>query len=246
MNNSYERFAEVYDELMTDIPYDEYVQWISEFAPADQFPKLLDIGCGTGTLAFMLHQAGYQVSGIDLSEEMLAVASARFEEMGISIPLFAMSMDELDGFEQLDVAIIPIDSINYVTEQQKVFETLQRIYASLRHGGQLFFDVHSLFKMDEIFLEGPFTYDDGEIAYVWHTEPGEFEHSVYHQMTFFVQTENGLFERFDEEHFQRTFSFTQFEKWLKEIGFSQVEVTADWTMEAPIEENERIFIRAVK
>lgn len=246
MNNSYERFAEVYDELMTDIPYDAYVQWITQFAPVDQFPKLLDIGCGTGTLAFMLHQAGYQVSGIDLSEEMLAVASARFEEMGISIPLFAMSMDELDGFEQLDVAIIPIDSINYVTEQQKVFETLQRIYASLRDGGQLFFDVHSLFKMDEIFLEGPFTYDDGEITYVWHTEPGEFEHSIYHQMTFFVQTENGLFERFDEEHYQRTFNVTQFEKWLKEIGFSQVDVTADWTMEAPSEESERIFIRAVK
>lgn len=246
MSNSYERFAEVYDELMTDIPYDEYVQWITRFAPVTQYPKLLDIGCGTGTLALLLHQAGYEVSGLDLSEEMLAVASARLEAMGISIPLYAMSMDELEGFEQMDVAIIPIDSINYVTDEQKVYETLQRIYDSLRDGGQLFFDVHSLFKMNEIFLDGPFTYDDGEITYVWHTEPGEFEHSIYHQMTFFVQTENGLFERFDEEHFQRTFNFTQFENWLKEIGFSQIDITADWTTEAPSEKNERIFIRAVK
>lgn len=244
--NSYERFAEVYDELMTDIPYAQYVEWISRFAPATQYKNLLDIGCGTGTLACLLHEAGYNVTGIDLSEDMLAVASARMAANGISMPLYAMSMDELDGFDNVDVAIIPIDSINYVKEEANVFETLKRIYESLRNGGQLFFDVHSLFKMDTIFLDGPFTYDDGEITYVWHTEPGDFDHSVYHQMTFFVQTENGLFERFDEEHFQRTFALKQYETWLKELGFTSVEVTSDWSDEAPHDESERIFIRAVK
>lgn len=244
--NSYERFAEVYDELMTDIPYAQYVEWISRFAPATQYKNLLDIGCGTGTLACLLHEAGYNVTGIDLSEDMLSVASARMNANGISMPLYAMSMDELDGFDNLDVAIIPIDSINYVKEEANVFETLKRIYESLRDGGQLFFDVHSLFKMDSIFLDGPFTYDDGEITYVWHTEPGDFEHSVYHQMTFFVQTENGLFERFDEEHFQRTFAIEQYEAWLTELGFTSVEVTSDWSDEAPHDESERIFIRAVK
>lgn len=244
--NSYERFAEVYDELMTDIPYAQYVEWISRFAPATQYKNLLDIGCGTGTLACLLHEAGYNVTGIDLSEDMLAVASARMNANGISMPLYAMSMDELDGFDNLDVAIIPIDSINYVKEEANVFETLKRIYESLRDGGQLFFDVHSLFKMESIFLDGPFTYDDGEITYVWHTEPGDFEHSVYHQMTFFVQTENGLFERFDEEHFQRTFAIKQYEAWLTELGFTSVEVTSDWSDEAPHDESERIFIRAVK
>lgn len=244
--NSYERFAEVYDELMTDIPYGQYVQWITRHAPATQFKQLLDIGCGTGTLASLLHAEGYQVSGIDLSEDMLAVASARMAANGITMPLFAMSMDEIEGFDGLDVAIIPIDSINYVKDEANVMETLKRIYASLRDGGQLFFDVHSLFKMDEIFLDGPFTYDDGELTYVWHTEPGEFEHSVYHQMTFFVQTAGDLFERFDEEHFQRTFAIGQYEQWLKEIGFTSVEISADWTDEAPHDESERIFIRAVK
>lgn len=246
MQNNYERFAEVYDELMMDVPYGDFLQWVQMYAPAKDFSNLLDIGCGTGKLALMLDEAGYHVSGVDLSEDMLAIASERMESAGAKIPLYAMSMDELDGFENMDVAIIPIDSINYVAEQENVYETLKRVYDSLRRGGQLFFDVHSLFKMDELFLDGPFTFDDGDITYIWHTEPGEHAHSVYHQMTFFVTAKNGLFERFDEEHFQRTFAPEQYAQWLKEIGFSQVFITADWCDEAPTEESERVFIRAIK
>ena len=113
-------------------------------------------------------------------------------------------------------------------------------------GGQLFFDVHSLFKMDEIFYTSPFTYDDGKITYIWHTEQGEYDHSVYHQMCFFVAMENGLYERFDEEHFQRTFAPEKYVQWLAKIGFSDVTVTSDWSEEAPLDESERVFIRAVK
>lgn len=244
--SSYERFAEVYDALMTDIPYAEYVEWVRHHAPSNQYPKLLDIGCGTGVLGLLFADAGYEVSGLDLSEEMLSVAAARFAEAGLHVPLYCMSMHELDGFEGLDVLTIAIDSLNYLTDEEAVVETLQRCYKALLDGGQLFFDVHSLFKMDEIFLDGPFTYDDGEITYIWHTEPGEFPHSVYHQMTFFVGTNTGLFERFDEEHFQRTFAPMQYVEWLKKIGFSIVEVTADFTTNAPSEDSERIFIRAVK
>ena len=246
MNSSYERFAFVYDELMGDIPYDQYVNWVKTNAPSQQYPKLLDIGCGTGTLSLFFHQEGYDVSGIDLSEDMLAVAYERLQANGVTLPLFTMSMDELEGFDELDVVTIPIDSINYLAKTDAVIETLKRIFASLREGGQLFFDVHSLYKMDHIFMEGPFTYDDGDIAYVWHTEPGEEEHSIFHEMTFFVKEESGLFERFDEEHFQRTFPVELYVKWLQEIGFTQVEVTADWTEKSPTEESERIFIRAVK
>ena len=244
--SSYLSFAYIYDELMTDLPYDEYVEWVMMHASAGEYPTLLDIGCGTGNLALEFDAAGYNVTGVDLSEDMLTIANARTEAAGKSIPYFAMSMDELEGFEDIDVAVIPIDSINYVTEEKAVYETLCRVYGALREGGQLFFDVHSLFKMDEIFMDGPFTYDDGHVTYIWHTEPGEHEHSVYHQLCFFVEGQEGLYERFDEEHFQRTFAPEQYAAWLKDIGFSEVHMTADWLPEAPNEESERIFIRAVK
>lgn len=244
---SYERFAEVYDELMQDIPYDKYVEWIKKHAPSSQYPKLLDVGCGTGTLSLLFHKAGYMVSGVDLSEEMLSIANNRMKSAGVDIPFYAMSMDELEGFSNLDVVVIPIDSINYLYDEKAVVETLRRIFDVLCNGGQLFFDVHSLFKMDSIFLEGPFTYDDGNITYIWYTEQGEFEHSVYHQLTFFVKDESScLFERFEEEHFQRTFSVETYVKWLKDVGFSEVVISSDWSDQYPTDESERIFIQAIK
>ncbi|TSI03402.1 class I SAM-dependent methyltransferase [Lysinibacillus sp. BW-2-10] len=246
MNNSYERFAYIYDQLMQDVPYDQYLQWIQQNAPSEQYPKLLDIGCGTGTLSLCLHRAGYRVTGIDLSEEMLTVANNRFQEAGVAIPLVAMSMDQLDGFSEIDVACIPIDSINYLHDESAVVETLKRVYGLLRKGGKIFFDVHSLYKMDHIFMNSPFTYDDGDITYVWFTEEGDDNHSVYHQMTFFVKEESGLFERFDEDHFQRTFPVETYVKWLKEIGFTEIIVTADWEESEPTDESERIFIQAIK
>ncbi len=244
--SSYGRFAEVYDKLMTDIPYDEYIRWITTFAPAKEYKKLLDIGCGTGVMAEKFAAHGFEVSGLDLSEEMLMIASQRFMEQKIDIPLFCMSMDELEGFRNLDVVTIPIDSINYLKHKEAVQQTLSRIYQALRQGGQLFFDVHSLFKMDEIFMESPFTYDDGQITYLWVTEPGEEPHSVHHDMVFYVQQENGLYDRFEEYHYQRTFEITTYLEMLHQAGFSDITVTADFSTEQPTEESERIFFRAVK
>lgn len=245
--SSYVRFAEVYDILMQDVPYHDYVEWVKKYAPSEQYPKLLDIGCGTGTLTLKFFHAGYNVSGIDLSEEMLSIANERVSKDGISIPFFQMSMDELEGFHQYDVITIPIDSINYLEDGQSVQETFQRVYEALRKGGQFFFDVHSLYKMNEIFMQSPFSYDDGNILYVWDTDEGEEEYSIYHQLTFFVKyDESNLYERFDEEHFQRTFPVEYYEEWLYQVGFSHVEITADFKDENPKFDSERIMIRAVK
>lgn len=245
--NRYGRFAEIYDVLMEDIPYEKYVEWVARYAPSAEYPRLLDIGCGTGTLSILFSKAGYQVSGIDISDSMLAVAEERADELHLSIPFYQMSMDELEGFWNVDVAVIPIDSINYLEDERQVKKTFKRIFSALRDGGQLFFDVHSLYKMDEIFLQSPFTYDDGEIVYLWTTEKGDAEHSVVHDITFFVLDDaTDLYERFDEVHVQRTFPVEMYEAWLKEAGFSRVYMTADWEDKFPDEKSERIFIRAVK
>lgn len=244
--SSYTEFASVYDELMTDIPYDLYVEKVLNACKQPAGKSLLDIGCGTGVLSSKFADAGFKVQAVDLSEQMLTMAQQRFAKKQQQIPLFCMSMSELNGFEEIDVAVIAIDSLNYLSEKQEVIDTFEAVYSSLKKGGHFFFDVHSLFKMDELFLDGPFTFENEDLAYIWHTEAGEVPHSVHHDLTFFVKTEDDLYERFEEEHFQRTYSENQYVAWLKEQGFASISVVADWTNQSPSDSSERVFFHAIK
>lgn len=79
---SYERFAYLYDELMKDAPYDQWVSYVQNILVKYDVKagKLLDLACGTGELSVRFAQQGFDVTGIDLSEDMLSVAQAKAEE----------------------------------------------------------------------------------------------------------------------------------------------------------------------
>ncbi|MFJ7933592.1 class I SAM-dependent DNA methyltransferase [Sporosarcina sp. NPDC096371] len=246
MNHSYTEFAAVYDELMTDIPYDAYVELLDEAAGGIAGKRVLDIGCGTGLLSVKLAKQGAQVTGIDLSADMLAVAEKRARALSLPVQFIEQPMQQLTGFTGYDVAVIAIDSLNYLAEKEDVCATFRHIHASLAVGGTLVFDVHSTFKTDVIFMEGPFTFDNDRIAYIWEVEEGEHPHSVYSELAFFVQEANGLYRRFNEVHNQRTFEVHDYVDMLMEAGFSVERIFADWEDEPPHEECERVFFQVRK
>ncbi|SEM48708.1 Methyltransferase domain-containing protein [Paenisporosarcina quisquiliarum] len=243
--STYEQFAYIYDSLMSDIPYNKYAEWVQQYAPVTTSKKLVDIGCGTGVLSNHFAKAGYEVTGVDLSDSMLTVAQNRSFENGTNISFICQSMADLEGVNEVDVAVIAIDSINYLETLEEVEQTFKRLFEALNPSGQLFFDVHSLYKMDVIYPSGPFTYEDEEVAYIWHTEPGEENHSIYHDITFFVRDESGYYERFEESHYQRTYSVETFKTLLETVGFSSVNVRDD-IFGKSIGEVDRWFIHAVK
>lgn len=242
----YDQFANIYDALMSDIPYDRYAEWVQQNAPESSGNRLLDVGCGTGVLSVQFAKAGYDVVGLDLSESMLTIAQNRSIENNTSITFICQSMTEMDGIDGIDVAVIAIDSLNYVETLDDVVQTFKQIFEALVSGGQLFFDVHSLYKMDEIYPNGPFTYEDEQVAYIWHTEQGEEKHSIYHDITFFVRDDSGYYERFEESHYQQTYPIETYVKLLETIGFSSVSISTSVFGEQNEEEVERYFIQAVK
>lgn len=246
MNRSYSEFASVYDELMTEIPYDTYAQLIELAANGIAGKKILDIGCGTGLLSVKLATLGGDVTGIDLSADMLSVAKNRAGALKAPITFIEQSMQRLEGFSNFDVAVIAIDSLNYVADRGEVIQTLQNVYNSLAVGGVLLFDVHSTFKTDIIFMESPFTFDNERISYIWETEEGDNPHSVYSELTFFIRNADGLYSRFDEVHYQRTFPVQEYVDMLTNVGFSIERIFADWGDEPPQTESERIFFQVRK
>lgn len=245
---SYQHFALLYDELMMDAPYDNWLQLVMKNIKkyGNGGKRLLDLGCGTGTLSIPLSIQGYNVTGIDLSEEMLAIAQTKSMEAGVQISFFQQDMKELEGFEPFDVIGIFCDSLNYLRTEQDVEDTFKNIYDHLIPGGILLFDVHSIYKIESIFIDQTYFSNEEEISYIWNCTRGEQPHSVEHDLTFFVKENDYSYYRYDEVHYQRTFEIDTYRQWLENAGFEIMEVSADFTEEKPTDKSERIFFTAKK
>jgi SAM-dependent methyltransferase len=245
---TYNRFAYLYDQLMNDVPYERWVQFLEDVFQKYEMlqPSILDIGCGTGTLPISLAKLNYSISGVDLSEEMLSVAMAKAEIEKVNIPFFQQNMVELEGFDQLDCVTIFCDSLNYLETEDQVKQTFIRVNESLKANGLFLFDVHSPYKIEEIFGEETFFIDDAELSLVWSCTQGEHPLSVEHDLVFFMKEENrDLYERFEEYHNQRTFPINTYKSMLNQTGFEVKEIIADFD-ETVDDTSERIFFIAMK
>ena len=248
---AYGKFANIYDELMQDIPYDQWVAFVKDIKEQNGINgafSILDVACGTGELSIRFAKEGWDVKGVDLSESMLAVAYEKSVDNKVSIPFYEQNMTELSGFEPQDCVAIFCDSLNYLHTEEEIIQTFRAVHESLKDGGLFLFDVHSIFKMSRVFMNATFTLMEEHVSYIWNCYPGEHPNSVEHDLSFFVQTtdESNLYERFDETHHQRTFSKEIYEKWLTDAGFLIEAIYGDEPFNPYFEECERIFFVAKK
>lgn len=240
----YQHFSSVYDQLMDDAPYDEWLSYTRDyFKPG---ASVLDLGCGTGTFTIELAKNGFQVQGADISLDMLTIADEKARSANLQIPFVRQDMRMLEGFQELDGVTIFCDGLNYLHGEDDVTQTFKRIFQALRSGGELLFDVHSPYKMEEIFNNQMYGENGEDVSYIWFSEQGDAPLSVHHIMTFFKLNDAGTYDRFDEEHYQRTFGPDQYERMLRLSGFSDVVMTSAFGREDIKEESDRIFFRAKK
>ncbi|MFT4412707.1 class I SAM-dependent DNA methyltransferase [Fredinandcohnia humi] len=241
---SYGQFAYIYDELMKDVDYDLWVAFLQEKAKQfsqGNFSRVLDLACGTGEISVKLANEGYEVVGIDLSEDMLAVANSKAVDAGKKIEFYQQNMVEVSGLLPFDIVTIFCDSLNYLQSEEEVQKTFKNVYNQLKSDGLFMFDVHSLYKMEHIFLNGPFVSNDEEVSYIWNCYEGPFPYSVEHDLSFFVQNEHSPdYQRFEEIHIQRTFPIEQYKSWLVEAGFEILDISADFQSEVS-DTSERIL-----
>ncbi|WP_237418575.1 class I SAM-dependent DNA methyltransferase [Halobacillus litoralis] len=241
---SYRDMARVYDRLMEDAPYSSWVSFTKDQMHHHGITgsRILDVGCGTGEITHRLDQEGYQMTGVDLSEEMLAVAQQKNPRS--SIQWLKQDMTELEFPVSFDTVISYCDVFNYLQEPEQVKASFNRVHAALEEGGLFLFDVHSIDHIQRDLSGSTFAevYDD--LSYVWFCDPGEKENSIVHDLTFFIQ-EGAGYHRFDEVHDQQGFELRDLKAWLEEAGFSFQGVYADFSTE-PDAEGDRWLIACTK
>lgn len=232
---TYQAFAKLYDELMYDQPYDQWAAITMKFAGSTD--RVLDVACGTGSVVSLLPVTMHRV-GIDLSEEMLAIAN----EKDPAVHLLVQNMVEMDIGETFDVITCYCDSLNYLTTLDDVQQFFHHVKAHLASDGTFIFDVHSVWKMQHLFNGQTYSDETDDVTYIWNAISGEEENSVWHEMSFFVNVENDIYQRFDETHYQKTFHPDIYIKLLENAGLEAVQQFADFNMDdVNLSNAERIF-----
>lgn len=244
---SYESFAYLYDRLMDEAPYDKWLAFFERAVEEYDVGKqpILEVGSGTGELLLRLCERGYEVSGVDLSAHMLSVARDKLQVNGYQPLLIEQDMRHLELGSTFASILVFCDSLNYLLTEDDVFQAFKQFHLHLETGGLLLFDVHSVNKIANGFIDQTFADAGEDISYIWQSFSGKEENSVEHELTFFVREPNGYYERMEEFHVQRTFSIDIYESLLEKAGFVVEKVIADFEHQVT-EESERIFFVAKK
>ena len=128
--NSYDALAASYDALTADAEHLRRARYLERLFRKSAIPveTVLDLACGTGTIACLLAERGYRVLAADGSEEMLTQAAKKADPLGERAPLFLhQSMPRLRLGREVDAAISTLDSLNYLTRTADLRETLRRV-----------------------------------------------------------------------------------------------------------------------
>lgn len=239
---TYGVFAQVYNELMDDEIFLKWRDYTEKHLPKGS--SILELGCGNGQLGILLKKAGYGIEGLDLSEEMLSLAQVRQEEAGVQFPLIQGDMRNLEGFGLYDAIISFCDSLCYLPKTADFKRTFQEAYEHLTEEGVFLFDVFTTEHIES--LDGYSYHDEMPgILFVWDSYHGESEHSIEHDLSFFIEQEDGSYVREMELHQERTYPIDTYLSMLKEAGFTNIEVNADFD-QIVTGENIRWFFKAQK
>ncbi len=240
----YESFAHLYDEFMQTIPADEWADYIEQLFEKHQLrPHLvLDLACGTGSLALELNRRGYDMIGVDGSEEMLQQAGEKAENAGKSeeILFLLQDMREFELYGTVDAIVCTCDSLNYLLEEEDIRQVFALAENYLDQGGLFLFDMNTEYKYRQILGEQTFadTTEDG--AFIWDNYFYEDEKINEYQVTFFEEMKNGLYRRSEETHYQKAYRPEDIRKWLEEAHLKVEGIYDSFTLNQPDEKSERI------
>lgn len=237
---AYSAFATVYDIMQYDVDYDKWVQALKEkikkYKPSTR--NILELACGTGTMAIALAQAGFILEGIDLSEDMLVIANQKSQENHVKLKLYQQDMITFNTKKKYDVIFSMCDGMNYIVEDGDLKKTISNVFNHLGDDGLYIFDLSTLYKLKEIIGNHTFAETFDEEAYIWENEFHEETNRLNFLLTLFKE-EHGHYTRHEEYHVQRAYD-VDYVKNVMEDYFDILEVVDGDTFEGYSEHSHRI------
>lgn len=266
---AYSDFAEVYDELMDNVPYESWCENIAtlidrygisrpvgESRPegegnsetenllASERDLVLDLGCGTGTLTQLLHKKGYDMIGVDNSPEMLGIAMEKSAESGGGILYLLQDMRELEMYSTVGTVLSVCDSLNYLLEEKELLQVFRLVNNYLYPGGLFLFDFNTVYKYSQVIGDAVIAENREDCSFIWENYYHEQEEINEYDLTVFVQEEGEHFRRFVENHLQRGYTPQTMCGLVEQAGMQVIRLLDADTLGEVTDQSQRVYVLA--
>ncbi|MDO5387987.1 MAG: class I SAM-dependent methyltransferase [Clostridia bacterium] len=245
---AYESFAQVYDKFMEDTPYDLWTEYLKEIFKRHGLISntniIAELGCGTGNMTQRLAENGFDMIGIDVSEEMLAKAIEKSADKNPDILYLNQDMREFELYGTVDAVISVCDSINYITESADLLNVFKLVNNYLEPEGLFVFDLNTIYKFENILGCNSFCETTENSAYTWENYYDKDERINEFYTNFFIEQNDGSYKRFEEFHYERGYTIEEIIDLIEEAGLEFEACYDELTFHEPTERSQRIFFVA--
>ena len=256
---AYTGFAYVYDEFMDNVPYDDWTEYVvgllKEYGVQEN-SLLLELGCGTGSMTRRLVSRGYDMIGVDYSEDMLELAREKDFEEALSygqILYLNQDMREFELFGTVAAVVSICDSMNYITDKEDLKKVFQLVNNYLDTRGVFIFDLNTDHKYRDILGETTIAENRENASFIWENYYdqesiiNQYDITIYNKVELELEDEKEqtpLYERMEETHYQRAYELNDIIQLIQEAGMEYVTAYDALTRNAPNELSERIYVIA--
>lgn len=237
----FNKIPKYYDLLMDGVPYRYWVSYLeSVFEKVNFSPvSVLDVCCGTGTVAGILMKKKYSVAGFDLSEGMIEEAKKNYPDIDFTV----QNASSFNLEKKFDCAISLFDSLNYITDKNDLQQAFYRVFIHLNRKGLFIFDMNTEYALaNDLFAQVNMN-EDSSVQYIWEPHWDRNTRICTVDMRFIVK-ETG--EDFRETHIQRAYGTDEIRQMLKTAGFDKICVYNAYRFTEPDEKSDRVFFVAEK
>lgn len=248
MREQYTSISSVYDRLNADFEYEAYADYIAkqirthEKAPSE---LVLDLACGTGKMTFLLRDRGYDMTGVDISEDMLSIARDICYDKEIdNILWLCQPMQDFELYGTVDACACTLDSLNYLTKYDELKKCFSLVHNYLIPDGVFVFDINTPYRFKNIYGENDYVLECDGALVAWQNHYNEKSKICKFFLSVFEENEDGTYSRSDEVQSERAYSKKQIISALENAGFELISIYGDFDGKEACDTDEKWYITA--